>query len=223
MRDIDPKGNFHSLLFDAFEFKKEDIPFDFSKCSLTKPQYTPEEFFVFNILYCGKYNLSYYLKRIFDKNKDTKIIPEPAILFTLLTNIFIGIKKMITSNILHKTLDSTSIFLREPISLYNPYAAKIIDYGDGELRKYKGFNDKNNDYITLFNSIIEILNEVSRLPHDISYNKIIDELIYGFNELKNMVEKNNVSYKQVIKRYILLLQSVFGKKYSEYALNKYNF
>ena len=36
-----------------------------------------------------------------------------------------------------------------------------------------------------------------------------------------MVEKNNVSYNEVIKSYILLLQTTFGKKYSEYAKTKY--
>lgn len=221
LRDIDPKGDFHSLLMDAFEFKKEDIPDDFLKCSLTKPQYSPDDFFVFNILFCGKYNLLYYLTHTFDKNKDKKVIPDPAILFTLLTNIFIGIKKMISSNILHKTLDASSIYLKEPVTLDNPYTAKIIDYGDGELRKYKGFNDKNRDYITLFNSIIKILTELSSQQYDISYNKIIEELLYGFNELKSMVEKNNISYKELIKSYILLLKNTFGEKYSKYALNKY--
>ena len=49
LRDIDPKGNFHSLLIDAFDFKNHHIPPDFSKCSLTKPDYTPDEFFIFNI------------------------------------------------------------------------------------------------------------------------------------------------------------------------------
>jgi len=36
-----------------------------------------------------------------------------------------------------------------------------------------------------------------------------------------MVEKNNVSYNEVIKSYILLLENTFGKKYAEYAKAKY--
>lgn len=226
LRDIDPSGNFHSLLVDAFDLNPKFIPADFSSCSLTKPQYRPEEFFVFNISFCGKYNLTYYLMRTFDQNKDKKSIPEPAVLFTLLTNIFIGIKKMISSNILHKTLNTESVYLSNPISLVDPYCAKIIDYGDGEVRKYKGYNDKNQDYISLFKSIISILTQVySTLykspPHKSSYIDIIKQLISGFKVLISMVEKNNTSYKKVIKTYIMLLETTFGKKYSEYALSKY--
>jgi len=36
-----------------------------------------------------------------------------------------------------------------------------------------------------------------------------------------MVEKNNVSYNEVIKSYILLLQTTFGKNYAEHAKTKY--
>lgn len=221
LRDIDPKGTFHSLLIDAFDFKNEDTPPDFDKCTLTKPSYTPDEFFVFNIAYCGKYNLSYYLYNTFDTNKDKKIIPEPSILFTLFTNILVGIKKMIGGNILHKTLDCDSIYLSDPITFANPYSAKIIDYGDGELRKYKGFSDKNYDYITLFKSILDILQHISKTPHYISYHKVINDLIAGFEELNNMVNRNDISYNKLIKRYILLLETTFGKKYSQYAFSKY--
>ena len=49
MRDIDPKGLFHSLLIDAFELENKHVPADFTRCSLTKPTYTVDEFFVFNI------------------------------------------------------------------------------------------------------------------------------------------------------------------------------
>ena len=221
LRHIDPKGTFHSLLIDAFDFKTEYTPPDFDKCTLTKPSYTPDEFFVFNIAYCGKYNLSHYLYNTFDTNKDKKIIPEPSILFTLFTNILVGIKKMIDSNILHKTLDCNSIYLLEPLRLDNPYSAKIIDYGDGELRKYKGFSDKNYDYITLFKSILDILKHISKTPHYISYYKIINKLIVGFEELSNIVNNINVSYNNLIKKYILLLGTVFGNKYSQYAINNY--
>jgi hypothetical protein len=128
---------------------------------------------------------------------------------------------MISGNILHKTLDCSSIFLSEPIDLENPYCAKIIDYGDGELRKYKGFNDKNYDYITLFKSILNILYQLSRKNDNGYYHKIINQLIYGFKELHGMLDANNVSYNELIKRYILLLGTTFGKKYSEYASKKY--
>jgi len=36
-----------------------------------------------------------------------------------------------------------------------------------------------------------------------------------------MLDANNVSYNELIKRYILLLGTTFGKKYSEYASKKY--
>ena len=221
MKEIDPKGLFHSLLIDAFELKNEHIPSDFSQCSLTKPSYTTDEFFVFNIAFCGVHNLSYYLKNAFGIHKDEKTIPDPSILFTLLTNIIIGIKKMISSNIVHKTLDADSIYFKEPISLDTPYCAKIIDYGDGESRKYKGYSDKNQDYITLFRSIISILSKMLKQPHNTSYSKVVENLIIEFTNLLNMVEKDNISYDEVIKNYILLLQNTFGQKYSEYASSKY--
>ena len=82
------------------------------------------------------------------------MIPEPSVLFSILTNIVVGIKKMIAANILHKTLDTDSIFLIEPVTLANAHSAKIIDYGDGELRKYKGYSDKNYDYISFFKNRI---------------------------------------------------------------------
>ena len=221
MKEIDPKGLFHSLLIDAFELKNEHIPSDFSQCSLTKPSYTVDDFFVFNIAFCGVHNLSYYLKNAFGVHKDEKTIPEPSILFSLLANIIVGIKKMIGSNIIHKTLNTDSIYLKEPISLDNSHCAKIIDYGDGESRKYKGYSDKNQDYITLFRSIKNILSKIVKQPHNISYSKVIHDLMNGFTELLNMVEKDNVSYDEIIKKYILLLQNTFGQKYSEYASSKY--
>ena len=222
MRDIDPKGLFHSLMVDAYELENKNVPDDFQKCSLTKPSYNVNEFFVFNIAFSGNHNLSYYLKNVFNIQKDSKTIPEPGILFSLLTNIIVGIKNMIDGNIVHKTLSTDSIFLIEPLSLSNPYSAKIIDYGDGELRKYRGYSDKNQDYITFFKSIIRILSTVFRNEQrDKSHDKVIQDLIDGFTKLLSMVEKNNVSYNQVIKSYILLLQNTFGKKYAEYAKTKY--
>ena len=224
MRDLDPKGQFHSLLIDAFDLKNEHLPADFTQCSLTKPSYTIDEFFVFNIAFSGSHNLTYYLKHVFSTQKDSKIIPEPGVLFSLLTNIIVGIKKMIGGNILHKTLDTDSVFLNEPVSLTNPYCAKIIDYGDGEVRKYKGYSDKNQDYITFFKSIINILSALLRQQQrNVAHDKIIQDLIQGFTHLLSMVEKNEVSYNEVIKGYILLLENTFGKKYAEYAKSKYKF
>ena len=224
MRDLDPKGQFHSLLIDAFELKNEHVPPDFTQCSLTKPSYTIDDFFVFNIAFSGSQNLTYYLKNVFNTHKDLKTIPEPGILFSLLTNIIVGIKKMIGGNILHKTLDTDSVFLNEPLSLVNPYCAKIIDYGDGEVRKYRGYSDKNQDYITFFKSIISMLTAALRQQQrNVAYDKSIQDLINGFTKLLSMVEKNDVSYNEVIKVYILLLENTFGKKYAEYAKSKYKF
>jgi hypothetical protein len=222
MKDIDPKGLFHSLLIDAFDLENQNVPIDFQRCSLTKPSYKIDEFFVFNIAFSGNRNLTYYLKNVFNTGKNEKTIPEPSILFSLLTNIIVGIKKMIDNNILHKTLDTNSVFLIEPVSLANPYCAKIIDYGDGELRKYKGYSDKNQDYITFFKSIIRVLSFVLRQQqHNMMHDKVIQELIQGFTKLLSMLEKNSVSYNEVIKSYILLLENTFGKKYAEYAKVKY--
>ena len=224
MRDLDPKGQFHSLLIDAFELKNEHVPPDFTQCSLTKPIYTIDDFFVFNIAFSGSQNLTYYLKNVFNTRKDLKTIPEPGILFSLLTNIIVGIKKMIGGNILHKTLDTDSVFLNEPLSLVNPYCAKIIDYGDGEVRKYRGYSDKNQDYITFFKSIISMLTAALRQQQrNVANDKSIQDLINGFTKLLSMVEKNDVSYNEVIKSYILLLENTFGKKYAEYAKSKYKF
>lgn len=224
MRDLDPKGQFHSLLIDAFELKNEHVPPDFTQCSLTKPSYTIDDFFVFNIAFSGSQNLTYYLKNVFNTRKDLKTIPEPGILFSLLTNIIVGIKKMIGGNILHKTLDTDSVFLNEPLSLANPYCAKIIDYGDGEVRKYRGYSDKNQDYITFFKSIISMLTAALRQQQrNVANDKSIQDLINGFTKLLSMVEKNDVSYNEVIKSYILLLENTFGKKYAEYAKSKYKF
>jgi hypothetical protein len=223
MRDIDPKGLFHSLLIDAFELENKHVPADFTRCSLTKPTYTVDEFFVFNIAFVGNHDLTYYLKNVFSSNKSDKTIPEPAVLFSVLTNIIVGIKKMIGANILHKTLDTDSVFLKEPISLDNPFCAKVIDYGDGELRKYKGYNDKNQDYIHFFKSLITVLSSIlGGLQQSNPANmKVISDLIQGFKTLLAMVEQNNVSYNEVVKNYIMLLEKTFGKKYSYYAKRHY--
>ena len=227
MRDIDPKGSFHSLLLDAFEMENKHVPADFTRCSLTKPTYDVDEFFVFNIAFVGNHNLTYYLKNTFRSNQSDKTIPEPAVLFSLITNIIVGIKKMIGANILHKTLDTDSVFFKEPISLDNPFCAKVIDYGDGELRKYKGYSDKNQDYIHFFKSIITILQSIlgglQKQPQQNNRTniKIILDLIRGFKTLLGIVEKNNVSYNEVVKNYITLLEKTFGKKYSDYANRHY--
>ena len=227
MRDIDPKGLFHSVLIDAFELENKHVPADFTRCSLTKPTYTVDEFFVFNIAFSGNHDLTYYLKNVFSSKQSDKKIPEPAVLFSLLTNIIVGIKKMIGANILHKTLDTDSVFLKEPISLDNSFCAKVIDYGDGEVRKYKGYSDKNQDYINFFKSVITVLSGIlggqqqQQQQHNPANIKIISDLIQGFKTLLAMVEKNNVSYNEVVKNYIMLLEKTFGKKYSDYAKRHY--
>ena len=227
MRDIDPKGLFHSVLIDAFELENKHVPADFTRCSLTKPTYTVDEFFVFNIAFSGNHDLTYYLKNVFSSNKSDKTIPEPAVLFSVLTNIIVGIKKMIGANILHKTLDTDSVFLKDPISLDNSFCAKVIDYGDGEVRKYKGYSDKNQDYINFFKSVITVLSGIlggqqqQQQQHNPANIKIISDLIQGFKTLLAMVEKNNVSYNEVVKNYIMLLEKTFGKKYSDYAKRHY--
>lgn len=225
MRDIDPKGSFHSLLIDAFELENKHVPADFTRCSLTKPTYTVDEFFVFNIAFVGNHDLTYYLKNVFSSNQSDKKIPEPAVLFSLLTNIIVGIKKMIGANILHKTLDTDSVFLKDPISLDNPFCAKVIDYGDGEVRKYKGYSDKNQDYINFFKSVITVLSGIlggqQQQQNNPANIKIISDLIQGFKTLLAMVEQNNVSYNEVVKNYIMLLEKTFGKKYSDYAKRHY--
>ena len=229
MRDIDPKGLFHSLLIDAFELENKHVPADFTRCSLTKPTYTVDEFFVFDIAFSGNHDLTYYLKNAFSSKQSDKKIPEPAVLFSLLTNIIVGIKKMIGANILHKTLDTDSVFLKDPISLDNSFCAKVIDYGDGEVRKYKGYSDKNQDYINFFKSVITVLSGIlggqqqqqQQQQHNPANIKIISDLIQGFKTLLAMVEQNNVSYNEVVKNYIMLLEKTFGKKYSDYAKRQY--
>lgn len=44
MKTIDPEGKFHSLLSNAFELTKNNLPPDFDKCSLSKPDYNVDEF-----------------------------------------------------------------------------------------------------------------------------------------------------------------------------------
>jgi len=207
--------------------ENKHIPADFTRCSLTKPTYDVDEFFVFNIAFVGNHNLTYYLKNAFRSNQSDKTIPEPAVLFSLLTNIIVGIKKMIGANILHKTLNTDSVFLKDPISLDNPFCAKVIDYGDGELRKYKGYSDNNEDYIHFFKSIITVLQIIlgglQKQPQQNNQAniKIISDLIEGFKTLLGMVDKNNVEYNEVVKNYITLLEKVFGKQYSDYAKRHY--
>jgi hypothetical protein len=225
MGNIDPQGKFHNLLKDAFDLKDTVLPSDIEKCSLTKPQYDIKDFFVFNLVFSGDNNLTFYINNAFSKKHKSKHIDAsdtvPAILFTLLTNIIVGINKMIEANIVHKTLDTDSIYLTEPVNLTNTYCEKIIDFGEGELRKYKDFNDKNQDYIYLFKSLIKILYKISKLPHNKSYTKTITDLHNGFTELLNMVSEESVNYADVTNKYIDLLDKTFGEKYSKYARDHY--
>jgi serine/threonine protein kinase len=226
MRNIDPKGNFHNLLKDVFELKDIVSPDDIEKCSLTKPNYDINDFFVFNLVFSGDNNLTYYMKHAFmtkRKSEDTVVRSDtiPAILFTLLTNIIVGIHKMIEANIVHKTLDTDSIYLTEPINLTNTYCEKIIDFGEGELRKYKDFSDKNQDYISLFKNLIKMLHKISKLPHNKNYSKTITELHTGFTLLLSMVSVENVDYAEVTTKYIELLERIFGEKYAKYARDHY--
>ena len=225
MGNIDPQGKFHNLLKDAFDFK-DIVSFpDIEKCSLTKPHYDVKDFFVFNLVFSGENNLTYYMKNAFmKKHKSEDLLPSesfPAVLFTLLANIIVGIHKMIEANVVHKTLDADSIFLTSPINLTNTYCEKIIDFGEGELRKYKDFSDKNQDYISLFKNLINMLNKISKLPHNKNYSKTITELHVGFTELLNMVSVEDVNYTEVTTKYIELLERIFGEKYSKYARDHY--
>lgn len=217
MKTIDPHGKFHSLLSNAFELTKNNLPSDFDKCSLSKPDYKVDEFFVFNIKYCGDTNLESYLSYIAGID-NTKL----AILFTLITNIIVGIYKMIKSNLVHKTLGADSIYFIEPMSMSNPYAFKIIDFGEGELRKYKNHEDLNNDYVTFFKSMIDML---TNLQGKVEENTLL-LLLQGFKMLLQNVTKISApksvsSYRTIITQYSDMLGNVFGEKYKKYALEKY--
>jgi hypothetical protein len=217
MKTIDSDGKFHSLLSNAFELTKNNLPPDFDKCSLTKPDYKVDEFFVFNILYSGDTNLESYLPRIAGIDY-TKL----AILFTLVTNILVGIYKMIKSNLVHKTLKADSIYFIEPVSMSNPYALKIIDFGEGEVRKYKNYKDSNYDYVTFFKSMIDML---TTLQSKVQTNTLL-LLLQGFKTLlQNVTKLSSVasvsSYRTIITQYIDMLGNVFGEKYKKYALEKY--
>lgn len=223
MKTIDPNGKFHSLLSNAFELTKNNIPNDFDKCSLSKPDYKVDEFFVFNIKYCGDTNIESYLAHSSENIDKNKL----AVLFTLIANIIVGIYKMIKSNLLHKTLQLDSIYFIEPLSLSDPYALKIIDFGEGELRKYKNHEDLNYDYVTFFKSMIDIL---TSLQGKVEPNtNTLQILLQGFKALLQNVTKLSVSststslssYRTIIKQYIDLLGNVFGEKYKKYALEKY--
>jgi hypothetical protein len=217
MKMIDPDGKFHSLLSNAFELTKNNLPNDFDKCSLSKPNYRVDEFFVFNIKYCGDTNLESYLPRIAGMD-NTKL----AILFTLITNIIVGIYKMIKSNLVHKTLQADSIYFIEPLSLSNPFSLKIIDFGEGELRKYKNHEDSNHDYVTFFKGMIDML---TRLEGKVEPNTL-QLLLQGFKMLLQNVTKLSApksvsSYRTIITQYSDMLGNVFGEKYKKYALEKY--
>jgi len=221
MKTIDPDGKFHSLVSSAFELTKNNLPNDFDKCSLSKPDYNVDEFFVFNIKYCGDTNLESYLTGSSGSgvvSDDTKL----AIIFTLIANIIVGIYKMMKSNIVHKTLNADSIYLNEPLSLSNPFSLKIIDFGEGELRKYKNHEDLNNDYVTFFKSMIDIL---TILQGKDEQNTLL-LLLQGFKVLLQNVTKFSApksvsSYRTIITQYSDMLGNIFGEKYKKYALEKY--
>ena len=223
MASIDPSGKFHSLMTNATELTSTIVPPDFDKCSLSRPSYNPKDFFVFNMNFCGTNNLTYYLNIAFRKlntgERGERV--EPSILFTLLTNVIVGIKKMVKGNILHKTLDTDSIYLSEPITLRNPYCERIIDFGEGESRKYDSFTDKYSDYIILFNSIIGKLNRIYKTQHNTTFTKTILDLCSLFKELITMVNMPKFSQDELIKKYTSSLGTIFGNTYSKYAENKY--
>ena len=126
---------------------------------------------------------------------------------------------MIKSNLVHKTLGADSVYFIEPVSMSNPYALKIIDFGEGELRKYKNHEDLNHDYVTFFKSMIDML---TRLPSNADTNT----LLQGFKILLQNVTKLSTarsvsSYRTIITQYSDMLGNVFGEKYKKYALEKY--
>jgi hypothetical protein len=219
---IDNTGKFHSLITNAVELTPKNIPNDFNKCSLSKPSYDVKDFFVFNMKFCGTNNLTHYLHQAFSKTVTSSSHIEPSILFTLLTNIIVGIKKMVKVNVVHKTLDTDSIYLLEPVSLRNPYCEKIIDFGEGDVRKYDSFSDKYQDYSVLFHSIVKILDAAHRSGnHNIKYTQIIIDLRNMFNELIQMVNMPKMSQDELIQKYISSIGLIFGASYSKYASNKY--
>ena len=110
------------------------------------------------------------------------------------------------------------------MSMSNPYALKIIDFGEGELRKYKNHDDLNHDYVTFFKSMIGIL---GRLQDKVEPNTL-QLLLQGFKVLLQNVTKlsdttsMSVSrYRTIITQYTDMLGNVFGEKYKKYALEKY--
>ena len=216
LKAIDPNGKFHSLIVSAFELTDKNIPGDFTKCSLSKPDYKVNEFFVFNLKYCGDTTLETYLKNNIKNSDETKL----AILFTLVANVVVGIYKMIKSNLLHKTLKADSVYLIEPLSLSTPYALKVIDFGEGELRKYKNYEDLSYDYITFFKSIVDLLSTLH------GGSNTLELLLQGFKTLLQNVTKisavKSVSrYRPIINQYFDMLGNIFGEKYKKYALDKY--
>jgi hypothetical protein len=106
----------------------------------------------------------------------------------------------------------------------NPYALKVIDFGEGELRKYKNHEDLNNDYITFLKSMIDML---TRLQSKLEPNTLL-LLLQGFKILLQNVTKLSTStstsvsrYRTIITQYINMLGNIFGEKYKKYALEKY--
>jgi hypothetical protein len=129
---------------------------------------------------------------------------------------------MVKANIVHKTLDTDSVYLSEPVSLRNPYCEKIIDFGEGDVRKYDTFSDKYQDYSMLFNSIIKILDDVYRSEHhNRNYTQVIIDLRNMLNELVHMASIPKFSQDELIKKYITSIGIIFGASYSKYATSKY--
>jgi hypothetical protein len=129
---------------------------------------------------------------------------------------------MIKSNLVHKTLGADSVYFIEPVSMSNPYALKIIDFGEGELRKYKNHEDSNHDYVAFFKSMVDILSTIQDKVEPNTLQLLLDGFKTLLQDVTNISAPKSVSsYRTIITQYIDMLGNVFGEKYKKYALEKY--
>jgi hypothetical protein len=110
--------------------------------------------------------------------------------------------------------------------LSNPFSLKIIDFGEGELRKYKNHEDSNHDYVVFFKSMIDILSKLQVDKSGADAGNTLALLLQGFKMLLQNVTKLSApksvsSYRTIITQYSDMLGNVFGEKYKKYALEKY--
>lgn len=235
VREVDPRGTFHSLLLSEQPINLSRIP-DANTikndCS-TYVDMNVRDLNYFNIQWAGSITLADFVYKFYNTLSKHK----QAMFFVKLSNILRGLYILTSNHIFHNDIHDENIMVDK--STYyslvpeNNYAIKLIDFGNGTIEKDREWGRDLSDFFeTLVNLFeAELINRTSPPKFTAALEDPLegdlegsDEEEYDPNALHNKISKiysSGDTYQSAIINYVNFIEKEFGKKYSVRAYETY--